>query len=173
VTVNAPPEGEEAAPEFVCPPLTATNSVNDTLELGDDCALTFFPASTAAAATTTTAAKQARALEPRDTNCHYTSTHIVTYTVYSISTITSTITRQEATESFSCPPMSMTNAVGDELSLNEECQLEFSPGQSAVASTSTTNSEGTNGGQLGGATNVGISKVVEGLLVAIYVWMYF
>jgi len=105
--------------------LIATNSANDTLELGDDCNYHL-------------AAKEARSLQPRaalSTDCLYTSTSIPTYTVHTITTITSTVTRQEVTETFSCPAMSVTNSVGDELSLNEEYQLEFSPGNSAASTT--------------------------------------
>jgi hypothetical protein len=138
ITKIAPPVGEEAAPEFVCPPLTATNSVSDTLELGDDCTLTFYPAP-ADASTTASVAKKGRSLQPRaalGTDCLYTSTSILTYTVHAITTITSTVTRQEVTETFSCPAMSVTNSVGDELSLNEKCQLEFSPGNSVAPASS-------------------------------------
>jgi hypothetical protein len=139
----APPEEEEEAPELVCPPLTVTNSANATLELGDDCALTIYPAPTDGA-TAALLAKEARSLQPRAAlDCPYTSTSIETYTVHTITTITSTATREEVSEKFSCLPMSVTNSVGDELSLNEECQLEFSPGDSAATTTSAKSS--TNG----------------------------
>ena len=148
VTRIQEPEGEEEAPEFTCVPLTATDAAGDTLELGDDCRLTFQPADADADATIPTSIStvtpaptprmKPRAPQVRST-CACTRTVWVTSTMYTVATSTRTVTREEATESFSCPPMSVTNDIGDELILDEECQLAFSPGDSSAAVTTTAN----------------------------------
>ncbi|KAG8530303.1 uncharacterized protein KY384_004805 [Bacidia gigantensis] len=123
------PDGEEEAPEFTCVPVTATDAVGDTLELGDDCGLTLqlaiFNSTNSSSSTTATPTPRmkprAPQASPADDTCLYTSTNIVTYTKNTITTTTTTVTREEPTQSFSCPPMSVTNGVGDELSLDEEC----------------------------------------------------
>ena len=134
-TVTEISEAEEAF-AFSCAPITATNTLGDTLELGDDCLLTFSPSAAAATASATLHAGKREAnplpaptlapVLPR-ADCAYTSTDIVTTTVFSRTTRFTTVTETELSESFSCPPMSVTNAVGDELSLDAECSLSFSP----------------------------------------------
>jgi hypothetical protein len=166
ITKIAPPVGEEEAPEFVYPPLTAANSVSGTLELGDDCTLTFYPAP-ADASTTAFVAKKGRSLQARaalGTDCLYTSASILTYTVHTITTITSTVTRQDVTETFPCPAISVTDSVGDELSLNEECKLAFSPGNSVTPASSASPTadgslpSGSGSGQAGNVASLLASK---------------
>lgn len=140
VTKITEPEEEEEAPEFTCPPLTVTNQEGDTLELGDDCGLTLNPATedlTATASETNSPTLKARAPQADD-NCLYTTTDVVTYSKITVTTKTTTVTREEPTAAFSCPPLSVTNAAGDELSLDEECKLGFSPGTNSAPPTSAT-----------------------------------
>jgi uncharacterized membrane protein YgcG len=167
VTQVAPPDGEEEAPEFSCAEITATNSAGDTLELGDNCLLTFSPSAAASSSSSSSSSgPSARAvpaegipdIQPRattaaeDAACLYTSTSISTYTVRAISTVTRTVTSEEPDESFSCPPMTVTNTNGDELSLNEECSLEFS------ANTDSATATGGSGGSSGGGSSGGGSS---------------
>ena len=156
VTKVREPEGEEDAPEFTCVPMTATDAVGDTLELGDDCGLTFQPADASptdsSPSTTTTPTPKMKPRAPQaDDTCLYTSTSVVTYTKNTITTTTTTVTGEEPSQSFSCPPMSVTNRVGDELSLDEECKLALSPGSSSTAVTTT------RGGQPPGSTSTAVT----------------
>ncbi|KAL9039808.1 MAG: hypothetical protein Q9214_004724 [Letrouitia sp. 1 TL-2023] len=146
VTKVQEPEGEEEAPEFTCVPMTATDAAGDTLELGDDCGLTFEPADAGPTdSSSSTTAIPTRKIKPRapqvDDTCLYTSTSVVTYTKYTITTTTTTVTREEPSQSFSCLPMSVTNRAGDELSLDEECKLAFSPGSNSAAAETTSDSQ--------------------------------
>ncbi|KAI4264674.1 MAG: hypothetical protein L6R42_000234 [Xanthoria sp. 1 TBL-2021] len=179
VTKIREPAGEEEAPEFQCMPMTATNAVGDTLELGDDCGLTFEPADPAGSAnptnpanpgapgitnatsnptTTPTLGLKRRATQGDDT-CIYTSTDIVTYTVNTITTTTTTVTREEPSPAFSCLPMSVENVVGDELALDEQCKLEFTPADSpadnsaAEATGSVDSPAGASGDSIGQASH--------------------
>ncbi|KAI4286219.1 MAG: hypothetical protein L6R38_000062 [Xanthoria sp. 2 TBL-2021] len=179
VTKIREPAGEEEAPEFQCMPMTATNAVGDTLELGDDCGLTFEPADPAGSAnptnpanpgapgitnatsnptTTPTLGLKRRATQGDDT-CIYTSTDIVTYTVNTITTTTITVTREEPSPAFSCLPMSVENVVGDELALDEQCKLEFTPADSpadnsaAEATGSVDSPAGASGDSIGQASH--------------------
>ncbi|KIX01244.1 uncharacterized protein Z518_08969 [Rhinocladiella mackenziei CBS 650.93] len=151
VTKVVESEEEEQGPEFTCPPMTATNDAGATLELGDDCSLTFYPAPTVTASTSSSF--PASSLRPRTNaaDCLVTSTSIMGYTIYTQTTLTTTVTEITTPEGFFCPPMTATNAVGDELSLDEECKLEFSPGSSdSNLSTSSSPPESSSTGIRGG-----------------------
>ena len=181
VTRVAEPDEQEEASEFECPPLTATNSVGDTLELGDDCGLTFNPVSSTAAAaavaakaahvvtaTAAVAMTGAPLLRPRaDDECVYTSTYVSTSTVFSTSTRTSTVTESASDKGFSCPTMAVTNRAGDELSLNEECELEFSPG-SATPSSTAASVQGGSGGT-SGAANLLVPSALIGVTLFAFI----
>jgi hypothetical protein len=167
ITKVAEAEEQESAPEFVCPPLTATNSASATLELGDDCSLTFYPPPTDASSTSSSFSA-APSLKPRANavDCLITSTSIVPYTVHTQTTSTTTVTETTIPEDFSCVPMTVTNAVGDELTLDEECKMEFSPGSSDSSPSSTSSategsSTGTSSG--GGARSVSCYGMLLGL----------
>lgn len=123
--------------------MSVTNSASETLELGDDCGLTFYPSPTEDPATESasdTALAEKRFLQPRDTDCVFTSTYVVTESILGVTTRTSTVTEQEVTQSFECPPMSVTNEAGDELSLGDDCKLEFSPGDGSESPATTESS---------------------------------
>lgn len=144
VTKVREPEGEEDAPEFSCVPLTVTDKAGDTLELGDDCGLTFQPADAGPgdfSSSTTPTPTPTPGIKPRapqaDDTCLYTSTSVVTYTKNTVTTTTTTVTGEEPSQSFECMPMSVTNRVGDELSLDEECKLALSPASSSAVATRT------------------------------------
>ena len=161
ITEVATPEEESEALDFSCAPITATNSLGDTLELGDDCLLTFSPSAAAAGTAAATSAtlhagkREANPL-PEPTlapvvpraECAYTSTDFVTTTVLSRTTYFTTVTETELSESFACPPMSVTNSFGDELSLDDKCSLSFSPGANSPT-TMTLRSGGDSGGSSG------------------------
>lgn len=165
-------EEQESAPEFVCPPLTATNNASATLELGDDCSLTFYPPPTDASSTSSPFSA-APSLKPRANavDCLITSTSIVRYTVHTQTTSTTTVTETTIPEDFSCAPMTVTNVVGDELTLDEECKMEFSPGSSDSSPSSTSSategsSTGTSsggGGASGGARSISCYGMLLGL----------
>jgi len=165
-------EEQESASEFVCPPLTATNDANATLELGDDCSLTFYPPPTDASSTSSPFSS-APSLKPRAqaVDCLITSTSIVQYTVHTQTTSTTTVTETTIPVDFSCIPMTVTNVVGDELTLDEECKMEFSPGSSDSSPSSTSsaterNSTGISGGgsaASGGARSVSCYGMLLGL----------
>ncbi|KAK2766245.1 hypothetical protein FQN54_007762 [Arachnomyces sp. PD_36] len=126
-TVTQTPD-EEELPEFSCPPMTVTNDLGDTLALGDDCALEFTP-STA----TANAAVNGNAAEPRAAPCPAQSTSTVTTTTtkassYRVTVTTTKVVAETPPAEFSCAPMSVTNSFGDELAMDEQCALEFSPG---------------------------------------------
>ena len=173
ITEIATPDEEEEALEFFCEPITATNSLGDTLELGDDCLLTLSPAA-AVPSTTGTLHAGRREAEPtlapapraENAECAYTSTSIVTSTVFTQTTFTTTVTETALSESFSCPPMSVTNAAGDELSLDSECSLSFSPGPSgstlptAVSGGGSSGSGGSGGSSGGGRAGDGAASLV-------------
>ena len=163
VTELTSPDEDEAF-GFECAPITATNSLGDTLELGDDCGLTFSPASVSAASTTALhAAREAEAqptLQPAPRaaadDCAYTDTTYSTYIVRTTTIYTTTVTKSELSESFSCPTMAVTNAVGDELSLDDNCSLSFSPGDGSLPS-ATGSSGGNSGGLVSGGDSTGPS----------------
>lgn len=123
-------------PEFSCAPMTATNDAGDTLELGDDCALEFTPATTTANARVKGAMKgdaNGAGPQPRAAPCPDQSTRTVTITTTKASSYAATVTTtrlvaETAPSDFSCPPMTVTNTLGDQLEMDEECALEFSPG---------------------------------------------
>ncbi|PGH05858.1 hypothetical protein AJ79_06700 [Helicocarpus griseus UAMH5409] len=116
---------EEAPSGFSCAPMTVTNAVGDSLELNNDCGLKYFPAKT-----TTSYAQVAGMVRARQDDCPPTRT---TMTVYEtdgttdMATVTATITPASAPSGFSCPPMTVTNAMGDELTMDENCGLQYSP----------------------------------------------
>ena len=67
-----------------------------------------------------------------------------------------TVTETTTPEDFSCVPLTVTNAVGDELTLDEECKMEFSPGSSNSSLSSTpfaTEGSSTGTGSGGGVTS--------------------
>lgn len=108
--------------------MTVTNDAGDTLELGDDCALELTPATT-----TANAAVNGAVAQPRAAPCpaQSTSTYTTTTTKVSSYAVTRTTTKtvaETAPPDFSCAPMTVTNSFGDELEMDEECALEFSPG---------------------------------------------
>jgi hypothetical protein len=162
-------EEPEEASDFTCIPITATNSKNATLELDTDCALSYSPPSTTAT-TSSTAAPAAvirnALLWERQVSCtpFETDTEFVTLTntVTSYSTVTETITTSPPESEFSCPTMAVTNAVGDVLSLDDSCSLEFSPA-STTSSSTTAGSNGAgsgNSGQKSAATSIYKHRVV-------------
>lgn len=163
ITKISEPEHEDEAPKFTCVPMTTTDTAGDALELGDDCGLTFNPASEAS--TRSSSVGTTPSLQPRATidenTCLYTQTVVVTCTKYTIITTSTTVIEESPSEIFSCPPMSVTNSIGDELSLDEECKLEFSRADStatptAAAAATTTGSEPPNASSNG--TNPRVSQ---------------
>ena len=109
ITKISEPEHEDEAPKFTCVPMTTTDTAGDTLELGDDCALTFNPvteASTTSSSVGTTPSLQPRATIDENT-CLYTQTVVVTYTKYTIITTSTTVTEEITQREFShvrpCP----------------------------------------------------------------------
>lgn len=130
-------EGEEGEQgEFSCVPLTVTNGVGDTLELGDDCDLTFEPGDDPPPSSSSkaphAALKKKKNKNKRARDCPPTRTTRTVFKTVSqtnVRTATTTVTKSEsALPEFSCPPMTVTNDNGDELTMDEECALGFSPG---------------------------------------------
>lgn len=139
--------------------MTATNADGAVLELGDDCALSYQPPSATGqpdSTSTSEATNEKRdapgraALEPRQAGCTpyttYTGTTTRTISVTRSTTTSMTVTVTPSDEGFSCPEMSATNAAGDELSLNEDCELEFSPAEPTETDARGGNNGGANGG---------------------------
>ncbi|PGH05336.1 hypothetical protein GX51_03057 [Blastomyces parvus] len=130
-TKTVPPGGEPSG--FSCPPMTVTNSLGDSLELGDDCALKYSPAKP------TTTSEAAGALRLRhddededdddDDDCPPTRTTSTVYTTEGtggLATVTATVTGENsAPPGFSCAPMAVTNAAGDELTLDDRCAMQL------------------------------------------------
>ena len=125
-------EEESELPDFICLPMTVTDEASASLELGDDCSLTYYPPppATAAALSPGSDAMVARAAE-----CLSTTTVLSSTTIRSVVTATTTVTETTTPESFSCLAMSATNAAGDELSLDEDCVLELKPGDADPTAT--------------------------------------
>lgn len=140
-TITEVSEPEEAT-GFSCPPMTVTNSEGATLELDTECALSYTPPETSESSARITARNApitpVPQLRPRQLSCTpfetITSTLTSTRSVTSRFTETTTVFTEQV--DFSCVPMSVTNAFGDELSLDEKCQLEFSPAEPTSSSTS-------------------------------------
>ena len=162
ITELAESEEAEQAPEFTCPPISATNSASETLQLGTDCTLTLYPPPTDISTTSSSTGAGAPSVKPRATadgpNCLITSTSIVGYTIQTVTTTIMTVTETETPEGFSCPPMTVTNALGDELSLDQECQLEYSPGSLTPSSTSSASGAGAATSSGGGTKTSGVGK---------------
>ena len=110
---------------------------------------------------------------PRAANddCAYTSTIFDTYTINTLTTRFFTVTETEVPDDFSCPTMAVTNAAGDELSLDDKCQLEFSPGAASPTASPTLagipSLPGSSGGSSGGAG--GNSAAQPGIAADIYI----
>ena len=157
-TVSRAPENEDTL-EFSCAPVTATNVDGAVLELGDDCALSYQPpsiseqrdsTSTSEATTEKRVAPRRLAPEPRQAGCTpyttYTDTTTKTVLVTRTTTTSTTVTVTPLDEGFSCPEMSATNAAGDELSLNQNCELEFSPAEPTETEAGGSDNGGANEG---------------------------
>ncbi|KAH8205803.1 hypothetical protein TruAng_000079 [Truncatella angustata] len=193
----------EEAPEFSCIPVTVTNSAGAVLELGDDCALEYtdpeptesssdagnVATSTASAVTPVRRVNIDAYLIPRQTACtpYTTVTSTTTSTIPTTTRRTTTVTKtvEASEEGFSCPAMAVTNSVGDELALNEECQFEFTPaeptssepsGNSASASgVSSPSGSGTNAGGSAAVTTRGTSRLMWRYLYigVVGIWLSF
>jgi hypothetical protein len=182
VTITDDPAAEtEGAPEFSCIPMTVTNADGATLELGDDCALKYSPpeSPTTTSSATVVAARGAQLSEwgttiplpaevaapllARQAPCTpfttVTQTQWVTVSATTTSTVSKTVAGPAGDESFSCPPMEVTNAAGDVLALDESCVLNFEPAEPTDPSPSS-GSEGAGQGQNGGGggTSNGFKK---------------
>ncbi|KLJ12958.1 hypothetical protein EMPG_09436 [Blastomyces silverae] len=103
--------------------MTVTNSLGDSLELGDDCALKYSPAKP------TPTSEAAGALRIRQDDCPPTRTTSTVYTTQGtggLTTVTATVTGEDsAPPGFSCAPMAVTNAAGDELTLDDRCAIQL------------------------------------------------
>jgi hypothetical protein len=182
VTTTKVEEPEEELPEFSCIPMSVTNSVGAVLELGDDCGLEYDPPSDNGGTATTSSGGSTRTAEvegrqalhpaevmmlPRETVCtpYTTVSTTVTSTIPATTstTTTTTVTIEPSEEGFSCPAMSVTNAAGDELALNDKCELEFTPAQPTTTSSAGGSQGGGGGGVPGAASRVPSVVVVFGL----------
>lgn len=152
--------------------MTATGDAGDTLELGDDCLLTFNPATEALKTSSLVATTETGSLQRRAAfeNCLYTSTSVVTSTVNTITTTSATITRAAASEGFSCPPMSVTNSIGDELSLDEQCQMVFKPAETEGPAAS---SQGESASSTGDVTDLLVSKFLVSVVLSMLIGIGF
>lgn len=130
-------------PGLTCPEQSAVNDVGATLALGDDCSLTLY-APTQEASSTTTEALSA-SLAARQNRCLKTSTVERISTVRLQQTVTTTVLETTTAEGFTCLPMAVTNSFGDELSLDEECKVEFKPGEGGAVPSSAQSSQLSSG----------------------------
>ncbi|QSS59676.1 hypothetical protein I7I51_09112 [Histoplasma capsulatum] len=159
-TKTVPPGGEPSG--FSCTPMTVTNSLGDSLELGDNCALRYFHAKTA------TSSEAARALRIRQGDCPPTRT---TSTVYATEgaggfmTVTATVTgSNSAPPGFSCTPMTVTNAAGDELVMDDKCATQL-----ATAAPKGASQPGTAGrGDIFVATRYAVLGSIAALLIGLF-----
>lgn len=134
---EAADDGRDWFPEFTCLPVTVTNADGAVLELGDDCTFSFQPPSTTESGVERRAVLTSAVEPPTNValrirqDCVPRRTDIATVTTTIPTTIRTTATKTETVkpsdESFTCPEMVVTNTVGDELSLNDDCSLEFTP----------------------------------------------
>ncbi|KAF4969561.1 hypothetical protein FSARC_3216 [Fusarium sarcochroum] len=199
VTTDIEPDTGDA-PEFTCAPMSATNDEGETLELDEGCTLHY---SASAPTTTSDAAARLRrdaeaapktgealALLARQASCKATSTF--TRTVWETETETETGTRtitvQGERGTFSCPPMEVTNDVGDVLALDEECALSFSlgeptsteggeataraggPAETGESSTASASAGGDSGNDAGSVCAVRVSTTM-GVAGAVLLWL--
>ncbi|ODH26727.1 hypothetical protein ACO22_04469 [Paracoccidioides brasiliensis] len=127
-TITPPPE--EQPSRFTCSPMTVTNSVGDSLELGNDCALKFSPAETASVTATV------EMLRVRQNICPPTRTTATVYETIGtndVATITATVTAEKSPRlGFTCAPMTATNSLGDELAMDNKCSLQLSLSEPTV-----------------------------------------
>ncbi|EEH06390.1 predicted protein [Histoplasma capsulatum G186AR] len=143
--------------------MTVTNSLGDSLELGDNCALKYSHAKTV------TSSKAARALRIRQGDCPPTRT---TSTVYATEgaggfmTVTATVTgSNSAPPGFSCTPMTVTNAAGDELVMDDKCATQL-----ATAAPKGASQPGTAGrGDIFVATRYAVLGSIVALLIGLYI----
>ena len=158
-------EEEEEEPEFECPETSVVNDQGATLLLGDDCGLTLYPAtisSSSALATvqprsplTANSPPELTVRRRQEPPCISTVTSTTTTYATSITvTSTSKTVATKGPEDFSCVPMSVTNAAGAELALDEECSLEYQPAGSSSGAAQIT-SAGNDSGGLGSTTTGG------------------
>ncbi|KAJ5600995.1 hypothetical protein N7510_010529 [Penicillium lagena] len=152
--------------------MTVTNAQGATLELDEECALSYSPPST----TTTSAAPKdsnnaaavlrVRSEAPLCTQVK-TSTEILTVSRVTTSFSTTTITVTTSVPDFSCPTMAVTDSYGAVLALNEGCSLEYTPGSSTTAP-STTGPQAGAGPVTTGGGEQSIGRPVDGwwMLVA-------
>jgi hypothetical protein len=167
-------EAEDEASEFECVAMEVTNVDGAVLALGEDCLFTYEPAppiSDDAGGASTTAARfegsASAVLRARQASCTPYMTYTATVTTTIVTTIQSTRTQTRTVdpteEGFSCPEMAVTNAAGDELSLDEDCVLEFVPAPEETDSGSTSDETDSGGG--GGTTNETPEDGVASLLM--------
>ncbi|KGY14776.1 hypothetical protein PABG_12370 [Paracoccidioides brasiliensis Pb03] len=128
-TITPPPEEQPSG--FTCSPMTVTNSVGDSLELGNDCALKFSPAETASVTATV------EMLRVRQNICPPTRTTATVYETIGtndVATITATVTAEKSPPrlGFTCAPMTATNSLGDELAIDNKCSLQLSLSEPTV-----------------------------------------
>ena len=88
---------------------------------------------------------QARATDGDD--CIYTSTTTLTSSFYATTTFTAIATGEKASESFPCPPMSLTYAAGDELFFDKKCHSVCCPAVTAPPVTTGSMIAATAGGR--------------------------
>ncbi|RYP74024.1 hypothetical protein DL769_004110 [Monosporascus sp. CRB-8-3] len=175
VTVTNDPASEtEDAPEFSCIPMTVTNAMDATLELGEDCALEYSPPDpvTTTSSAAVLAAREGQLSEwaalaplatdaavfhllPRQMSCTPYTTIIATAWVTRPATTTATTTRTVdgpgEEESFVCPEMEVTNDAGDVLALDESCIMSFSPATPTEPTTTPTSAAGNQARGMGGS----------------------
>ncbi|OJD15339.1 hypothetical protein AJ78_04384 [Emergomyces pasteurianus Ep9510] len=120
-TRTVPVEGEPSG--FSCPPMTVTNSLGDSLELGNNCVLKYSPAKP------TTTSEAAIALRISQEDCPPTRTTSTVYTTEGtggLVTVTATVTGENsAPPGFACTPMTVTNVVGDEFAIDDKCAVQL------------------------------------------------
>ena len=147
-TISQIPQQGGVHSGFSCIPTTATNAEGVILELSDDCALSYQAPHNSTLVPEPTGINEVSRekrnideyvlLDLRQAGCTpqttYTSTVIQTVSVTSRSTTSRTVTAEPSAEGFSCPEMTATNAAGDELSLNEACELELTPAETTEPS---------------------------------------
>lgn len=134
-------EDGQVVPEFVCPATTISQSGDSAfLELGDNCRLTVLVANAGEEAPTPVS-ERALAFDPmmeaspaiiprQEVVCTGTLEGTTTVTSFSWTTTTSTLVRPPSPlPEFSCPVIVVTNAVGDELTLGDDCSLDFTPAE--------------------------------------------
>ncbi|KAI9147568.1 hypothetical protein HJFPF1_12594 [Paramyrothecium foliicola] len=165
ITSTVTEVGEEGGsyPDFTCLPVTVTNSDGAILELGEDCNFSFQPPSGPGSVETSTTASEADEAAPTGAalrlrqNCNPTRTATTTVTttvpVTTRSTTTTTVTVAPSEEGFSCPEMVVTNTLGDELSLNDDCSLELTLGDGEDGSGGDQNGDGSNASGSGSEGN--------------------